>query len=375
MAVLFVFSFFWVALRAFSSGLPSGLGLWCLSLLSFLFSIMSLGLPLFGSFLSFCLIGFSFLGWGGLLVTVTGIIIFKVCIIRFLKVVLLLPKAVAFLIGVIGVFVPFKYYSITCLNINNGIVNFALQVLALKQIICLSYGSGATTLGRGLRENFRPLNAKCGWQNSHTWLHSMVKGIIDSYVKDGGPKGHISLPLFERQIVCRLTVGNIRVSNQNVRTNVKYGWQNNHKWLHSMVKSIINSYVKNGSKVKFNSLFERQLGCHITIGNLRVTNQKAIRGNLLLIPPYLLKNPKSRTMFNSLFERQIVCRITISNIWITNQKAIKGNLLLTPLYFLKDHPLVILFGELFIQIVMFLLILLWQTVGAFVFLSPLSSLY
>ena len=396
MAVFLVSSFFWVALRAFSSGLPSVLGFWCLP--SFFFFLYHVSW--FASFwILFVLLFdcFFFLGWGGLLVTVAVIIIINVCSIRFLEVILLLLKAVAFLIGVIGVFVHFKYNSITYLNINNDTVNIALQVLVLKQIICLSYGSGVTTLGTGLKGNVPLINVKCDWQNSHTCLHSIVKGIIDSYVKVGGSKSHTRFnPLFERQLLCCLIVSNIRVTYQNVRlANVKCGWQNRHQWLHSMVKCIIHSYVKDGgskSPIKFNSLFERQIVCRITISNLRVINQTAIRGNFLLILLYLLANhqwlystvnsiidsnvkgggPKSHAKLNSLFERQIVCCTTISNV--TNQKAIKGNLLLTSLYFLKDQSLVVFFGAHSVQIVMFLFFL-WQTAGVFVFLSPLSSLY
>ena len=396
MAVFLVSSFFWAALRAFSSELPSVLGFWCLFLLSFFFSFLSLGLPLFGSFLLFCLIGFVFLGWGGLLVTVAVIIIINVSSIRFLEVIFLLLKAVAFLIGV---FVHFKYNSITYLNINNDTVNIVLQVLVLKQIICLSYGSGATTLGTGLKRNVRLINVKCDWQNSHTWLlHSIFKGIIDSYVNVGGSKSRTRFNLLlERQPFCCLIVGNIRVAYQNVQlANVNCAWQNRHQWLHFMVKCIIHSYVKDGgskSLAKFITLFERQIVCCTAISNFRVINQTAIRGNFLLILLYLLANhqwlhltaniiidsnvkgggPKSHAKRNPLFEKQIVCRITISTV--TNLKAIQGNLLLTSLYFLKDQSLVVLFGAHSVQIVVFLLIFSWQTAGVFVFLFPLSFLY
>ena len=68
----------------FSSGLPFGLGFWLFSSLFFIFLIMSLGLPLFGS----CLIGFGVLGWGGLIIIVPVITVIKVCYNRFVEMIM-----------------------------------------------------------------------------------------------------------------------------------------------------------------------------------------------------------------------------------------------------------------------------------------------
>ena len=113
---------------------------------------------------------------------------------------LMLPNVVVFLIGAIGVYIRFiftKYGSVACFNINTFVIHITLPVLAIKQNVSVSYGSGATTMGMEVKRNVQSPHVKCGWLTSHKWLNLMVRNVIDSCIKGGRPNSHTKLnPLF-----------------------------------------------------------------------------------------------------------------------------------------------------------------------------------
>ena len=76
-----------------------------------------------------------------------------------------------------------------------ALLNIDLKVLVARQIVCfvdISYGSGATSMGTVLNENLSLNNVKGVRPSSHKKLNSLA----------------------ERQIVCRITVKNVKVANQ-----------------------------------------------------------------------------------------------------------------------------------------------------------------